>query len=74
MDNKNTNNEYRRMIHVIKRQGSWAVKKHGASRASRIYDSKEEAIQGARELRDSDFDLVIHKSDGSIQRWERSAK
>ncbi len=59
-----------RRVHVIKRKDRWAVRKHGASRASKIYHSKEEAVRGAQKLKGKGYDLVIHKKDGSIQRWE----
>jgi hypothetical protein len=60
------------IVHVIKRQDRWAVRKHGASRVSKIYQSKEEAVKGAQKLKRKGYDLVIHKKDGSIQRWEES--
>ncbi len=61
-------------VHVIKRDEGWAIKKEGASRATRIYKSKREAVEGAREFKKSGYDVVIHNEDGSIQRWEKSKK
>ena len=61
-------------VHVIKRKDRWAVRKHGASRASKIYHSKEEAVRGAQKLKGKGYDLVIHKIDGSIQRWEEAQR
>jgi hypothetical protein len=61
-------------VHVIKRDEGWAVKKQGTSRASRIYKSKEDAVEGAQKFKKSGHDLVIHKKDGSIQKWEKSKK
>jgi hypothetical protein len=60
----------KRRVHIIKREDGWAIKKMGASRASRVYGSKEEAVRGGQALRRSGHDLVIHNSDGSIQKWE----
>ena len=60
------------IVHVIKRQDRWAVRKHGAGRVSKIYQSKEEAVKSAKKLKRKGCDLVIHKKDGSIQRWEES--
>jgi len=62
----------KKRVHIIKREDGWAIKKMGASRASRVYGSKEEAVKGGQELRRSGHDLVIHNSDGSIQKWEKS--
>jgi uncharacterized protein YdaT len=61
-------------VHVIKRDKGWAVKKQGASRASRIYKSKDEAVEKAQKFKKSGHDLVIHKKDGSIQKWEKTKK
>lgn len=61
-------------VHVIKRDEGWAIKKEGASRATRIYKSKAEAVEKAQKFKKSGYDLVIHNKDGSIQRWEKSKK
>ncbi len=61
-------------IHVIKRGEGWAIKKEGASRATRIYKNKREAVEEGREFREMGYDLAIHKKDGSIQRWEKAKK
>ncbi len=60
--------------HVVKRDSGWAVKKEGAKRASKVYTTKEEAVKGAQIDKKSGRDLVIHKKDGSIQKWEKSKK
>ena len=58
-------------IHVISRQGGWAVKKEGNTKASKVYSTKDAAVRGARESSKGQ-DIVVHKKDGSIQRWQRS--
>lgn len=58
--------------HVVKRDSGWAVKKEGAQRASKVYKTKGDAIKGARSSSRSGSELVIHKKDGSIQKWEKS--
>jgi hypothetical protein len=58
--------------HIIKRGSGWAIKKEGALRATKIYSSKEEAIKDARKLKSYGLDLIIHKKDGSIEKWEKS--
>ncbi|PKL79797.1 MAG: hypothetical protein CVV25_06710 [Ignavibacteriae bacterium HGW-Ignavibacteriae-4] len=57
--------------HVIKRESSWAIKKEGAKRATKLYKSKLEAIKAAKESRKKGVVLVVHKADGSIQEWIR---
>lgn len=49
-------------------------KKEGNEKASKIYPTKEEAIEGAEKLLEEGSDLVIHKGDGSIQDWRKSKK
>jgi len=55
--------------HVIpSRDQGWAVKKSGAIRATRRFDSKEEAVKFGRAIsRNEETELYIHKKDGSIQ-------
>lgn len=58
--------------HVVKRESGWAVKKEGAHKASKVYTTQKEAVQGAQKFKSSGSDVIIHKSDGSILRWEKS--
>ena len=57
-------------IHVIARNEGWAVKREGNTRASKIYHTKDEAVQNARQIAKG-HDVVIHRRDGSVQKWER---
>lgn len=59
-------------VHVISRQSRWAVKKEGKARASKLYDDKQSAIRDARKLKSKGHDVVVHKRDGSIQKWENA--
>jgi uncharacterized protein YdaT len=55
--------------HVIssKDQG-WSVRKYGAFRASRIFDTKKAAVRYAREIsRNEKTELYIHKKNGTVQ-------
>ena len=61
-------------VHVISRKSGWAVKKEGNSRASKIYSNKETAVKKASKLREGGHDVVIHKKDGSIQKWDKATK
>jgi len=60
--------------HIVKRDSGWAVRKEGNEKASKIYPTKEKAIQGAEKLLEEGSDLIIHKGDGSIQDWRKSKK
>jgi len=62
----------KKSVHIIKRGERWAIKKQGASRATQLYDNKEEAILDGREFRELGYDLVIHRKDGKIQRHEKA--
>jgi hypothetical protein len=58
-------------VHVISRKDRWAVKKEGNSRASKIYGTKSAAEKGASEI-SKGSDVVIHRRDGSVQKWIRA--
>jgi len=55
--------------HVIPRPSSgWSIKKSGASRASKTFTKKEDAVKYARKLaRSSHSELIVHKRNGRIQ-------
>jgi uncharacterized protein YdaT len=59
-------------VHVISRKDGWAVKKEGNTKASKVFDRKEAAVEGAKKLSKGHSDVIVHKKDGSIQRWERA--
>jgi hypothetical protein len=49
--------------------GGWGVKKGGATRAAKIFDTKKEAESFAREVSiRAKSELVVHRRDGTIQR------
>ena len=49
-------------------RGGWSVRKGGASRASRVFGTQEEAIVYARQLaRREKAELYIHGRDGTIR-------
>lgn len=60
--------------HVVKRESGWAVKKEGNIRASKVCKTKDEAVNFAKNAKKSNSDLVIHKKDGSIEKWVKSKK
>lgn len=59
--------------HIVKRESGWAVKKEGAKKASKLYKTQADAIQGAQVLKKTGSDVVVHKRDGSILKWEKSS-
>lgn len=58
----------RKSQHVVPAsKGGWNVKKSGASRATRHFTNKEDAIKFGREVsKNSRTELYIHKKDGTI--------
>ena len=61
-------------VHIISRKDGWAIKKQGASRATKIYQKKETAIKDAQKLRKTGHDVIVHKKDGTIQKWKKPSK
>jgi len=59
-------------VHIISRKDGWAVKKEGASRATRIYQNKDAAVKSSEILREQGHDVIIHRKDGTIQDWKKS--
>ncbi len=55
--------------HVVKNpNGGWSVKRGGALRATKTFDTQKEAISYARELsKNQGSELYVHKRDGTIQ-------
>lgn len=54
-------------IHVMSRGNKWAVIKDVNNRASKICDTKIEAIDEARKL---NGDVIVHKKNGTVESWE----
>ena len=54
--------------HVIPNPtGGWSVKKGGASRATKVFDTQEGAITFAREIsRNQGSELYVHRRDGTV--------
>jgi hypothetical protein len=58
----------KRDIHVVPQRGDWAVKKEGSARASRIFPTKDLALDHARVVaKRNKVELVVHRQDGRIQ-------
>jgi len=55
-------------VHVVPKDGQWAVKREKASRSTRVVETQKEAIDIARELaKNSESEMFIHRKDGSIR-------
>lgn len=54
--------------HVIMRESGWSVKRAGASRATSVHKTQEEAIAAGRRMarKHRPSELVIHRKDGTI--------
>lgn len=63
----------RENYHVIRRESGWSVKRSGATRATSIHKTREEAITAARKIaiRHSPSELIVHREDGTIKTKER---
>lgn len=49
--------------------GGWDVKRSGAEKASRHFDTKDRAVDAGREIsRNQGTEFVVHRKDGTIQR------
>jgi len=58
----------RKSQHVVPRDGKWAVRRTGAARVSRKFDTQREAIEAARDIaRRQGTDLYIYGQDGRIR-------
>lgn len=54
--------------HVVPSSSGWSVKKSGADRASKTFDTKDKAVEYGRKLsKNEKTELFIHKSNGMIQ-------
>ncbi len=55
-------------LHVVPRDGRWAVRRTGSDKVTKLFDTKWEAIAQGREIaRNQGTELYIHRSDGRIR-------
>jgi uncharacterized protein YdaT len=58
----------KRNQHVVPRQGGWAVKGEGASRATETFDRKVDAVERGRDIaRNQGTELLVHGRDGKFE-------
>ena len=57
-------------LHIIARGDFWIIKREGAQKAYRIFDSKSKAIDDAKEMiqNGSALHIIIHQQDGNVAR------
>ena len=68
LNNNSQKDMAKKSNHVVPSSSGWAVRKSGASRASKILPTKEKAIQYGTKLSKSEkTELYIHKQNGMIQ-------
>lgn len=54
--------------HVVPHEGRWGILREGNERVSHIYDTKESALEKAKEMaRREKVKVIIHRKDGTIQ-------
>jgi hypothetical protein len=54
--------------HVVpNRDGNWAVRRSGSSKASRVFPTQKDAVHYARETaRKEGAEMYIHRNDGTV--------
>ena len=58
----------RNQIWVTSHPDGWAIRRAGASRASSVYDTKQEAVNEARrKAQREEAELIVQRKDGTIQ-------
>lgn len=55
-------------LHVVPTNEGWSVKREGAIKSSGVFKTKKEALTGASTLKQKSS-IVIHRKDGSIEKW-----
>ncbi len=54
--------------HVVPSSGGWAVKRTGATKASGIYDTQQEALRNATRIaKNNRTEVFVHAKDGHIR-------
>lgn len=60
-------------VHIISRHNEgWALLKQGATRALKVYPTKEDAVIGSYQFLQLGYDLVIHRKDGSVEQYKKA--
>jgi uncharacterized protein YdaT len=60
------------MYQLVNQNDKWAIKKKGADRASKTFETKEEALEyGDEQLAKKNIQLKIYRKDGSLERTKK---
>ena len=59
--------------HVIPQKGSWAVKREGAKRATKVVSNKSTAVSIAKGIVSSSSGVTVHRRDGTVERRIKTA-
>jgi uncharacterized protein YdaT len=55
-------------VHIVPKDGKWAVQTEGSDRAAKITDTQADAIQRGKEIaKNNESELIIHGKDGKIR-------
>lgn len=55
-------------VHVVPKDGNWAVKRENSERPVKITSTQEEAIERAKEIaKNNQSELFIHRKNGTIR-------
>ena len=60
-------------VHVLTNKNGWAIKREGASKASKVFHTKEAAVNRAIRLR-SARNVIVHNKNGAIANWRKVGK
>jgi len=56
-------------LYVLPKDNEWAVKYEGADKSSFVFNTKEEAVEKAKEIaKENSTNLIIYRKTGSIQK------
>ena len=54
--------------HVVPNSGTWQFKREGASKATKSFNTQQEAISYARDIaKNQQSELIIHRRNGTIR-------
>lgn len=61
----------RKTYHVLpnKDKGGWDIKKGGATKATKHFEKKDDAVKRGRQIsKNQKSEFIVHKKDGTIQK------
>lgn len=65
----------KKAIHVVPKDGKWATRKEGSTRASSVHSTKQEALDSARKTaKRHHVEVYIHGRDGKIRDLETPSR